>query len=287
MRDVRVALFVPGDAERMLQRSGSLDVDALIFDLEDAVDPSSKLSARDRVAATLRSPGRAQRWVRVNSADSLWFADDLATVLPAQPDAILLPKADPTSIAVLDRALATFEVENHSPAPPVVALVETARGLLHIAELCATTRRLSGIMLGAEDLTADLGIARTPGGSEISNARQQLVLAARAYGLMAMDTPFLALGDDQALASDCITARGLGFNAKACIHPAQIPVVRASFLPSADERAWAERVVAAAASHNAEARGVFALDGQMIDAPVVARARQILLTSTPPQLLPE
>lgn len=271
---MRTALYVPGSSPRMIEKSRTLEVDVIIFDLEDAVSAGEKASARARVADELRREASMMRWVRINPVDSAEHLDDLRAVLPASPDGILLPKADPESLAALDRLLDNAGAE--AANVPVIALVETAKGLLEVAALCRASSRLTGLQLGAEDLTAELGVERTAGGEEIRFARHQLALAAHAHGLMAIDTPNLTIGDDDALRADIAIARSCGMTAKTCIHPAQVPVAEAAFLPDPAEIAWADRVLAAAEQAALEGKGAVALDGQMIDAPVVARARRLL-----------
>ena len=270
---MRTALYVPGSSPRMIEKSRTLAVDVVIFDLEDAVSHCEKDAARGRVAEELTREAPMTRWVRVNPVGSAEHVLDLKAILPASPDAILLPMADPESLAALDRYLDGAGGESNIP---IVALVETARGLLEVALLCQTSDRLIGLQLGAEDLTAQLGVERTQGGEEIRFARHQLALAAHAYGLMAIDTPNLRLGDDDDLRADIAIARSSGMTAKTCIHPSQLAVVAEAFRPSETEIAWAERVLAAADHAAEEGKGAVALDGQMIDAPVVARARRVL-----------
>ena len=271
---MRTALYVPGSSARMIEKSRALDADVVIFDLEDAVSHSEKDAARSRVTEELKREASMVRWVRVNPVGSAEHVRDLESLLSVSPDAILLPMAEPESLATLDRYLDSAGEE--ASGTPIVALVETAKGLLEIAALCKASSRLIGLQLGAEDLTAGLGVERTQGGEEIRFARHQLALAAHAHDLMAIDTPNLGIGNDDDLRADIAVARSCGMTAKTCIHPSQIAAVAEAFRPSADEVAWAERVLAAADRAAAEGKGAVALDGQMIDAPVVARARRIL-----------
>jgi len=276
---MRTALYVPGSSPRMVEKSRSLSADVVIFDLEDAVSESEKDAARRRVADELVGPGTVRRWVRVNAGDSPEHVHDLDVILPAVPDAIVLPKADAESVAALDARL--DGLAGPASRTPVVALVETSRGLLEIAALCRASRRLIGLQLGAEDLTAEMQVERTADGEEIRFARHRLALAAHAHGLMAIDTPNLAIGDEEALRRDIAVARSCGMTAKSCIHPSQLDVAAAAFRPSEDDVAWAERVLAAAARAADENKGAIALDNQMIDAPVIARARRILAELDP------
>lgn len=271
---MRTALYVPGSAPRMIEKSRSLDVDVVIFDLEDAVSHGEKETARSRVTDELKREASMARWVRVNPVDSAEHVRDLESLLPVSPDAILLPMADPESLAALDEYL--DGESGDASSIPIVALIETAKGLLEVAEVCQASSRLIGLQLGAEDLTAGLGVDRTSGGEEIRFARHQLALAAHAYGLMAIDTPNLGIGNEDDLRADIAIARSCGMTAKTCIHPSQLAAVAAAFRPSADQISWAERVLAAAERATAEGKGAVALDGRMIDAPVVARAHRIL-----------
>jgi citrate lyase subunit beta/citryl-CoA lyase len=184
--------------------------------------------------------------------------------------------ADAASLALLDRRFTEHETRQGNAAPMIVALVETCRGLVEVGELRAASGRLIGLQFGAEDFTADLGVARTEAGEEIRLARQQIAITARAHGLMAIDTPSLEIADGGRLTADARTARSVGMTGKACIHPRQLSVVAEAFRPDDAEIEWAERVMAAEAVASADGRGAFALDGRMVDAPVVARARRIL-----------
>jgi citrate lyase subunit beta/citryl-CoA lyase len=277
MSGLRTALFSPGSAPRMMANALALPVDAVILDLEDAVSPEEKDGARGHVVAALALKASAQRWVRINPVGTMLQIADLERILPAHPDAIVVPKADTAGLEVLARQLEEFEAAGGT-APPLVALIESCRGLLEVAEI-ARHPRVIGLMLGAEDLTAELGIARTSGGSEIQLARQQLAVAARAFNRFALDTPNLGIDDAPALRADITLARSLGLTGKACIHPSQIELVDTGFSPSNAETHWAHRVLGALEESFAEGRGACALDGKMIDAPVAARARRILASA--------
>lgn len=271
---MKTALYVPGSSARMVEKSRGVDADIVILDLEDAVSENEKEGARARVVAELARPAAVRRWVRINPVDSPHHLPDLDAVAPARPDAILLAKAEPSSLAALDEHLDSLGAD--AAGVPVVALVETSVGLFEIAALCRSSTRLIGLQLGAEDLTAELGVERTSGGEEIRHARHQLALAAHAHGLLAIDTPQLAIGRDDVLQADLATARSCGMTVKTCIHPSQLAVVASWSRPTDDELAQAERVIAAARAAAEAGRGAAALDGQMIDAPVVARARRIV-----------
>jgi citrate lyase beta subunit len=255
----RSLLFAPGSDERKLRSALGSAADAVVADLEDAVAPAQKDEARGLVAK-LGPP-----IVRVNGADTMWFADDLALVGELQPDAIVLPKATPDAVAALG-----------PDGPPVIAIVETAAGLRTAYET-ASSARVAALLLGAVDLGAELGLEPRPDGLEILYARSQVVVDSAAAGIRPpFDIVHLDVHDEQGLDEECRLARSLGFRGKACIHPAQLDVVHRVFVPTAEELAWAGRVVDAYERETGEGRGVFALNGAMVDLPVVERARRIL-----------
>ena len=229
-------------------------------DLEDAVAPAQKAAARELVAE-LRPPV-----VRVNGADTEWFADDLALVRELEPEAIVLPKATPDAVAALG-----------PDGPPVVAIVETAAGVRAAYETAAAAR-VAALLLGAVDLGAEVGLEPRPDGLEILYARSKVVLDSAAAGIRPpFDIVHLDVKDDAGLEEECRLARSLGFRGKMCIHPAQIPVVNRVFAPTADEIEWARRVVEGFEQAVSEGRGVFGLEGTMVDRPVVERARRVLV----------
>jgi citrate lyase beta subunit len=230
-----------------------------VADLEDAVAPVEKAAARD-VVATVRP-----RVVRVNGAETQFFADDLAAIRELELDAVVLPKATPEAVAALGET-----------GPPVIAIVETAQGLRRSYET-ATAPRVAALVLGAVDLGAEVGLLPRPDGLELLYARSKLVFDSAAAGIRApFDVVHLDIRDEQGLEAECSLARSLGFRGKACIHPAQVQVVNRVFTPAAEEVEWARRVIEAYEQAEREGRGVLALDGVMVDLPVVTRARRVL-----------
>jgi citrate lyase beta subunit len=233
--------------------------DAVVADLEDAVSPDRKDAARN-IVRRLRPPV-----VRVNGAGTPWFADDLAAVRELEPEALVLPKATPESVMALGR-----------DGPPVIAIVETARGL-QLAFEVASSPRVAALMLGAADLGAELGWEPRPDGLELLYARSRVVAESAAAGIRApLDVVHLDIQDAAGLEAAARFARSLGFRGKACIHPAQVDVVNRVFLPESESVDWARRVLDAAEEGERAGRGAVALDGEMIDAPIVERARRIL-----------
>ena len=260
-RQPRSYLFVPGDRPERIAKARASGADAVIVDLEDAVAPAGKVAARDAVAAALDA---AQPVVlRINGADTAWFADDARLAAHPGVAAVMLPKAaSPDQVAALRAA---------SDGRPVLALVESAAGMAGAAALAATAG-VARLVFGSIDFQLDLDIADDD--LALLAFRSQLVLASRLADLPApVDGVTTALDDASRIEAEARRARSLGFGAKLCIHPKQVSIVNDAFSPSAAELAWAQRVVDAASAAGGAA---VAVDGKMVDAPVLARARRLL-----------
>jgi citrate lyase beta subunit len=269
---LRSLLFAPGSDERKLTRALESEADAMIADLEDAVAPAEKDAARALVARLLAggAPGPA-RTVRINGIDTPHFEADLAMVRSLEVDAIVVPKATPESVGALG-----------PEGPPLIAIVETAAGLRRAFDT-ACSPRVAALMLGGADLGAELRWEPRSDGLELLYARSQLVVDSAAAGIRApIDVVFFDTRDTQGLENEATTARSLGLGGKACIHPAQVPVVNRVFSPTAEQVAWAESVLDAYQEGVRNGRGAVALDGKMIDLPVVERARRLLAQSKHP-----
>ena len=284
VRPRRSLLYVPGNSAALVKGAGLFSPDVLVYDLEDAVALAEKDAARLLVrealqAAPLCNPHGCERMVRINGLETPFWADDLACVMPAGPDAIRLPKVEsPEQVVQLAEALARAEKEHRLPRgrTQIVAILETVRGVARVEAIAAAHPRLTALTLGAEDFTRDLGTSRSRGGEELMHARGRLVLAARDAGLQAIDTVFSDVNDDEGLLAETRRVKQLGFDGKSVIHPRQIRLVHHVFDPSADEIEHAQRVVAAADKARREGAGVVALDGRMVDTPVVKKAERIL-----------
>lgn len=281
MSVARSWLFVPGDSGRKIERALAGDADALILDWEDAVAPAAKGAAREVTVAALAAapPPAARCWIRVNALDSPHFAADLASLPVAAVAGVVLPKACGLADLVrlgdaLDKAEAAAAAGRRLG---VVAIVtETAASVLALGEFRRPVQRLVALMWGAEDLAGDLGVPRNrdAGGAyraPFRLARNLMLLASAAAECSAIDAVRVDFRDLDALAAEAAEARADGFNAKAAIHPDQIAPINRAFEPTADERAWAERVVAALAG-----TGLAVVDGKMVDAPHLRLARRIL-----------
>jgi len=274
----RTLLFIPGNNPGMLQNGGVLGADAVILDLEDAVAPLEKDSARILVAHALRNVdyGTCETVVRINPLDT--FAhDDIATIVPCRPKALLIPKVQ--SAADIKVAVELMEKAERPGQEPVkiIALLETPRGLAEAYSIACADSRIVALALGAEDYTASIGAQRTSSGIEILTARSLVLNAAAAAGIQALDTPFTDANDETGLLADTQLARQLGFSGKLTINPRQIDIIHSVLNPDTKDISWAERVIKAIKVAAAEGSGVASLEGKMVDAPIVARAERILI----------
>ena len=280
---IRSYLFVPADSERKLARGLDSGADALILDLEDSVAAANRPIARRLAREFLEthSSDRIARYVRINPLASGLALDDLAATVAGKPDGILLPKCVPDDVRTLDHYLAAFEAAAGSPvgAARIVAIAtETPQAVFALGNYAGSSPRLEAITWGAEDLAACLGGSnRTLDGlydGPYTLARSLCLLAASAAGVAAVDTIYTDFRDPEGLRAECAAARRSGFAGKMAIHPAQLAAINEAFSTSAEERQWAERVIAAFAAH--PDAGTLALDGKMIDKPHLVLARRLL-----------
>ena len=266
-------MFTPGDDPEMLRTAPEGGADTLVFDLEDGVAPDRKAEARATVRDALDDPDvnpEAEVCVRVTPPPTT--DEDLRTVLAGgTPDAVLLPMVDDRE----DVETLVGLLRERDAAVPVLALVETARGVLNAPEIAAHPR-VDALLLGAEDLAADVGATRTDGEHEVAYARGRVVTAAAAADIDAVDAVYTDLEDREGLRETTRRAAEMGYDGRMVVHPAQVPVVNAAFTPDPDRVEWAERVLVARTAAEREGRGVFRVDDQMIDAPLVAQAERIV-----------
>ncbi|MCC6168985.1 MAG: CoA ester lyase [Caldilineaceae bacterium] len=277
----RSLLYVPGDSLRKIEKAAALDADTLILDLEDGVARSQKEAARAVVGEALARLdfGPRERLVRLNHPTHGMIEAELAATLPSPPHGYVLPKVEAASeLLDLDARLAQAEQARGlaQGSLTIFAMIETARGLLRLGEIAASTLRLAGLIFGAEDFTADVGAIRSPGGVELLYARSSLVITAAAYGLHAVDAVYLELDNLAGLEEECALGRGLGFGGKTAIHPRQLPVINQAFTPAPAEVARAQALVNAFAAHQAQGTGVFVYEGKMVDQPVIVAAQRLL-----------
>lgn len=278
----RSFLYVPGSEERKLAKAQTLGADAVILDLEDSVAPERKAEARERIAGLLRgAPNPATEWlVRLNGVTSAHFEADLACAVLAAPDGLVVPKVDdPGTLQEVDWRLAAAERNAGKPAGSLklFVMIESARAVLHAYAIAGATSRLQGLILGHVDLLRDLGLTPGPAGQgTVHHARCQLVLAARAARVDAVDAIYLNIQDHDGLRDESLQAARLGFVGKQVIHPGQISVVHAALTPSAERVQRAERVLQVWKEAQAQGKGVVAMDGMLLEPPVIAMEELVL-----------
>jgi citrate lyase beta subunit len=278
----RSFLYVPGSEERKLAKAPTLGADAVILDLEDSVAPERKAEARDRICGLLRTgPDPAVEWlIRLNALPSPHFGADLACAIAAKPDGLVIPKVDdPSALREIDERLDAAERNAGQPAGrlKLFVMIESARAVLNAYAIASATSRLQGLILGHVDLLRDLGLTPGPAGQgTVHHARCQLVLAARAAGVEAVDAIYLNIPDHDGLRDESLQAARLGFVGKQVIHPGQISIVHAAFTPSAERVQRAERILEVWQKAQTEGKGVVALDGELLEPPVVAMETLVL-----------
>ncbi|NHN49945.1 CoA ester lyase [Halostella sp. JP-L12] len=273
----RSVLFSPGDQPELLRKAPTSGADVVVFDLEDAVAPGRKPAGREAVRDVLADPSfdpDCEVCVRVNPVGVAADAD-LDVVLDGDAggavDGVVLPKtSDADDVRTLDRL-----VGEHGRSLPVLALVETAGGVLRAEEIAAADAT-DALVFGAEDLAADLGASRTDEGTEVLYAREHVVLAASAADVDAIDTVYTDFEDGAGLREETAFAAELGYDGKMAIHPAQVDPINEAFTPDEDRIEWAKEVLAAKEEADAADAGVFRVDGEMIDAPLVAQAERVV-----------
>jgi citrate lyase subunit beta/citryl-CoA lyase len=272
----RTMLFIPGNNPGMLQSAGVLGADSIILDLEDAVSLSEKDAARILVKEALKviDFNGAEVVVRINPLNTEFGEEDLKIIARAKPDAILIPKAQVEEILLVDKMLYDIELLEgfQEGSIKIIPLIETAYGLETVFSVIQSSKRIVAILLGGEDLTADLGVKRTRVGEEILYARNKVAVACKAGNIDSIDTPFTDTNDTEGLILDTEKAKSLGFTGKAVIGPRQIEHIHLVFSPTCEEIDYALKVVEAMEIAKEEGRGVFSLDGKMIDAPIINRA---------------
>jgi citrate lyase subunit beta/citryl-CoA lyase len=277
---LRSFLFAPGNHARRVADALSLDADAVILDLEDAVATAEKPAARGAVTAALALPRQSLLYVRVNAADTEFCYGDLVAVVGPGLDGIVLPKVESaTALATIDWLLAQLQRE-HDLAPgaiDLIPIIETAGGLTNLDGILAAGTRVKHVAFGAGDFTLDVNMAWSRTEAELAFVRARIATASRAAGIEApLDTVWVDLADQEGLEISARTALGFGFQGKMCIHPKQIALVHRVFTPDKAEVAFAERVVTAFAAAEATGSAAIQLDGKFIDYPILYRAQRVL-----------
>jgi len=281
MRARRGLLYVPGDDLQKIQKAVSLDVDSICLDIEDGVAGNRKLEARHTIGQALQTVdfSRSERLVRINPVGSGLEIDDLASVLPHQPDGIVIPKVqDAEQVHWVSEAISKVEHTQGWPAGKIIllAMVESALGVVHLADIASASFRLRALIFGAEDYVGNIGAVRTAPGWEVFYARSAVITHASAFGLQAIDMVHLDFQDEEGLRAESIQAQQMGYNGKQLIHPSQVDPVQECFTPSDEAIAHARRILEASIENQEAGRGAFAMDGRMVDAPVVKTAQWVL-----------
>ena len=268
-RPCRSVLYIPGSRDRALDKARTLPVDAIIFDLEDAVAADEKPNARETLRAALAAGGYGERVriVRINSLDTEWGRADAEAVREMDADVVLLPKVN--SVADVN-ALATITKDL-----PIWAMMETPRGMLNATEIAAHPL-MAGFVMGTNDLAKELRTRFRPDRLPLMTSLGLCLLAAKAEGLIIVDGVYNSFKDAQGLQVECAQGRDMGFDGKTLIHPAQVDIANAAFAPSEDEIDLARRQIAAFEEAEAQGQGVAVVDGRIVENLHVATARESL-----------
>jgi len=269
IRPRRSVLYMPGSNARALEKAKTLPVDGVILDLEDAVAPDAKETARAQVAAAVKAGGFGARevFIRVNGIDTPWFADDLNAAIEAAPDAILVPKiSTPDQPERIGERLLSRHANLHTR---IWAMIETPTAIFNAREIARTATdsetRLAGFVLGTNDLAKETRARILPGRAPMLPWLTTCLLAAREFGIDALDGVFNDIGDAPGFAAECAQARDLGFDGKTLIHPSQIEPCNATFSPSTEEVAQARKMIAAFDLPENRNKGVVQIDGRMVE----------------------
>lgn len=281
VRARRAILYVPGNETRKIDKAVTLGADSVCLDLEDGVAPNRKAEARETIAGALRTLdfGASEKLGRINGVGTGMENADLEAIVPSRPDGIVVPKVNDADelhrVSTKIRELETREgIEPGSIA--LIGMIESARGLVNVAQIAAADARLQGLIFGAEDYAADVGAVRTLEGWEVWYARSAIVAACAAFGIQAIDLLFLDFRDSAGLRAETLRGARLGYSGTQVIHPNQVPIVQEVYTPDDETIAQARRIADAATEHLAAGRGAFALDNKMVDLPVIKAAARVL-----------
>jgi citrate lyase subunit beta/citryl-CoA lyase len=278
----RSVMFTPGtQMDRAAKMLATGAADTLIVDWEDAVAPADKPKARDLAREAWRAlpRTRTERAIRVNGMQTEWHNEDVEAAVALAPDAIVLPKAErPEDVTKLAERLWQLETENslRQNQTRILVIIESGRGVNHALGIAEASNRIEALVFGAEDYQADVGGRRRKDNLDVLWARSAVVAAAAAAGVAAVDQVYVDYQDPAGLKAEAEQGRDLGYQGKMVIHPTQVPIVNEAFTPSAPEIQRALRVLQAAQAAEKDGRGAFALEGRMVDRPLVEQARRVI-----------
>jgi citrate lyase subunit beta/citryl-CoA lyase len=277
-------MFVPGHRQRMIDKAFGLDADAIMLDIEDGVAPNEKDAARKNIAESLgreKTPGSPARYVRINAIGHARMDADLEAVIRPGLEGLVCPKVDtPDEVRKIDAILNDQEPKNNLKKGSVKLLIaiESPRGLLNAPAIAASSPRVAGLLFGAEDFGREIGLPTVREGEarDLIYVRSSIVIAAASSHVQAVDGVWVDLNDTQGLSGFARQSRQLGFSGMSCIHPSQVDAINTIFSPTAEEIDYCQKVLQAFEEANARGDGSIAFGGQLIDRPIVERARRTI-----------
>lgn len=283
IRPRRSVLYMPGSNARAIEKARTLPVDGIILDLEDAVAPDAKDAARKQVTEAVRAGGFGSRevFIRVNGVETPWHAEDLLAAAHAAPDAILIPKiSTPDALELIGRRLLDMGTDHRTR---VWAMIETPLAIFNILSIAAAARdsetRLTGFVLGTNDLAKDTRARIVPGRAPMLPWLTMCIAAARVHGIVVLDGVYNDIGNAEGFAAECAQAVDLGFDGKTLVHPNQIEICNRAFSPSPEEVAEARKMIAAFDLPENRNKGVVSIDGRMVERMHAEMARRIVAIS--------
>lgn len=281
MHSRRALLYMPGDDRRKIEKATTLGVDSICMDMEDGVAANKKAEARAVIALAMKELDfdRSERCIRINSIGSGLEKRDLVAALATNPDSIVVPKIETADqVRWVSEHIESYELSGNVSIGAIRLLigVETAKGILNLKEIAEADKRLEAIIFGAEDYAASVGATRTKEGTEVLYARSAVVTACAANDLQAIDMVYIDFRDLEGLRAEAEQGAGLGFSGKQIIHPNQVVPVQEAFTPSDEAIEYARRVVESFEASQKEGKGAYALDGKMIDMPLLKNAQKVL-----------
>lgn len=269
IRPRRSVLYMPGSNARALEKAKTLPADGVILDLEDSVAPDAKESARQQVADVVKAGGFGSRevFIRVNSLDTPWHADDLTAAAHAAPDGIVVPKiSSPAQLEIIGQRLLDMGADHKTR---VWAMIESPLAVFNVLSIAACAKdsetRLAGFVMGTNDIAKDTRARQVPGRWPMIGWLMDCIAAARIYGIDVLDGVYNNVGDAAGFAKECEQGRDMGFDGKTLIHPNQIGPCNTAFTPSDDEIAWARKMIAAFDLPENKSKGVVSIDGRMVE----------------------
>jgi citrate lyase subunit beta-like protein len=281
MHSRRALLYMPGDDRRKIEKATTLGVDCICMDMEDGVAVTRKAEARAVIAQAMKELdfGKSERCIRINSLGSGFEEFDLAAALSTNPDSIVVPKIETAEqVMWVSEHIETYELAANVKVGNIRLLigVETAKGIFNLPEIATADKRLEAIIFGAEDYAASVGATRTKEATEVLYARSAVVVACAANDLQAIDMVYIDFRDTEGLRVEAQQGAGFGFSGKQVIHPDQVIPVQEAFTPSDEAITYAQRVVETFMTSQNEGKGAYALDGKMIDMPLLKNAQKVL-----------